>query len=91
MIRQSFKGTDVYAGIVIFAWRVTWNYAYSPFNVSYSGAGVYARQEWKATLTVGIVLLTFLICWLPFFVLTLYSSLVRVHIIPGKNVLYTLH
>jgi len=38
-------------------------------------SGSYARQEWKATLTVGIVVLTFLICWLPFFVLALVRPL----------------
>jgi len=40
----------------------------------FSGSG-YARQEWKATLTVAIVVLTFLICWLPFFVLALVRPL----------------
>merc|ERR1712107_32981 len=28
----------------------------------FAGVGNHARQEWKATLTVGIVLLTFLVC-----------------------------
>ena len=44
----------------------------------------YARQEWKATLTVAIVVLTFLICWLPFFVLALVRPLAQHIIIPGK-------
>ena len=44
----------------------------------------YARQEWKATLTVAIVVLTFLICWLPFFVLALVRPLAQHIVIPGK-------
>ena len=76
-------------------------------------SGSYARQEWKATLTVcvplqnqtqmffwhkkvrkflsfqvGLVVLTFLICWLPFFVLALVIPLVGR--VPGA-VQITLH
>ena len=29
---QSFQGHCIKSGIVIFTWRFTWNYAYSPFN-----------------------------------------------------------
>ena len=29
LIRQSFQGFRCKSGIAIFAWRVTWNYAYS--------------------------------------------------------------
>ena len=32
LIRQSFKGYHGESGIVIFAWKNNWNYAYSPFN-----------------------------------------------------------
>lgn len=42
-----------------------------------------ARQEWKATLTVGIVLFTFIGCWLPFFVLALYRPLLGNGAVPG--------
>ena len=56
--------------------------------VLYPGTG-YARQEWKATLTVAIVVLTFLICWLPFFVLALVRPLAQHIIIPGKCSLKT--
>ena len=33
LIRKSFQGYHCKSGIAIFAWRVTWNYAYSPFYV----------------------------------------------------------
>ena len=49
-----------------------------------AGSG-YARQEWKATLTVAIVVLTFLICWLPFFVLALVRPLAPQVKVPGIN------
>ena len=32
LIRQRFYGNCCKSGIVIFAWRVTWNYTYSSFN-----------------------------------------------------------
>ena len=32
LIRQSFKGYCFSSAIVTFSWRVTWNYAYSPFK-----------------------------------------------------------
>ena len=32
LIRQSFQGNRCESGIIIFLWRVTWIYAYSPFN-----------------------------------------------------------
>ena len=51
------------------------------FDVN-TGTG-YARQEWKATITVAIVVLTFLICWLPFFVLALVRPLAPHLSIPG--------
>ena len=58
-----------------------------------SGSG-YARQEWKATLTVAIVVLTFLICWLPFFVLALVHPLAQIvvpgHIIHSLNMIFVL-
>ena len=31
LITQSFKGYRCKSGIALFVWRVTWNYAYSPF------------------------------------------------------------
>ena len=34
LIRLRFQGYRVKSGIGIFAWRVTWNYAYSPFKFS---------------------------------------------------------
>ena len=52
--------------------------------ILFLGTG-YARQEWKATLTVAIVVLTFLICWLPFFVLALVRPLAQQIIIPGTK------
>ena len=32
LTRYRFQGYRCKSGIAIFAWRVTWNYAYSPFN-----------------------------------------------------------
>ena len=51
------------------------------------GSG-YARQEWKATLTVAIVVLTFLICWLPFFVIALVNPLARHIVVPGNVTIF---
>ena len=47
-----------------------------------------ARQEWKATLTVGIVLATFICCWLPFFVLAVYRPLAGEEAVPGESKIY---
>ena len=35
LTRQSFQGHRCKSGIAIFAWRLTWNYAYSPFSIKY--------------------------------------------------------
>ena len=35
MIVQTFRGNRCESDNSIFAWRVTWNYAYSPFNQTY--------------------------------------------------------
>ncbi|CAB4070437.1 HTR7 [Lepeophtheirus salmonis] len=32
-------------------------------------------QDWKATITLGMIMLAFIICWLPFFTLTLWESI----------------
>ena len=34
LIRQSFPGYRCKSDVAIFAWRVTCNYAYSPFNLT---------------------------------------------------------
>ena len=51
--------------------------------------GSYARQEWKATLTVGSVVLTFLVCWLPFFVLALVRPLAPQARVPGERLIHS--
>lgn len=48
----------------------------------FAGVHPHARSEWKATLTVGIVLFTFTFCWLPFFVLALYTPLTSDNQVP---------
>ena len=50
MIKQSFQGYRFKSGIVIFAWRVSWNYAYSPFNI----------------LTYAVYYYYVFICWFKF-------------------------
>ena len=37
LIRQRFQAYRCESGIAIFAWRVPWNYAYSPFNTTVLG------------------------------------------------------
>ena len=39
LFRQSFQVWRCKLGIAIFAWRVTWNYAYSPLNPIRQGGG----------------------------------------------------
>ena len=49
MITQRFQGNRCKLDIVNFAWRVTWNYAYSPFKAVYS---------FKGTVIIIIIIIT---------------------------------
>ena len=45
LIRLRFKGNRFKLDIAVFAWRVTWNYAYSPFNVWIVGKNIFYKED----------------------------------------------